>query len=99
MAQARGNNQGTRDDHQVVLYALSTCVWCRRTRAFLEEQDVSFEYVYVDLLEEPERESAKDTVRRWNARISFPTVVIDDDKCIVGFKREQIREALGLQAD
>ena len=96
MTQAKGRNAGAREDHRIVLYALSTCVWCRRTRSFLEEQDVSFDYVYVDLLGDEERESAKAIVRRWNPRVSFPTLVIDDENCVVGFKREEIREAVGL---
>lgn len=97
MAQARGRNPGVREDHRITLYALSTCVWCRRTRKFLEEQDVSFDYVYVDLLEAQERESAKNSVRQWNPRVSFPTLVIDDEYCVVGFKPEKIRDALGLR--
>ena len=96
MTQARGRNLGVREDHRVVLFALSTCVWCRRTRQFLEDHNISFDYVYVDLLEAQERESAKNIVQRWNSRVSFPTLVIDDEDCVVGFKPEKIRDALGL---
>ena len=99
MTQARGGSSGTREDHRVILYALSTCVWCRRTREFLEKQDISFDYVYVDLLEAQERESAKNIVKRWNSRVSFPTLVIDDEDCVVGFKPEKIRDALGLRGE
>jgi glutaredoxin-like protein NrdH len=33
-------------------------------------------------------------VRKWNPACSFPTIVIDDKKCIVGFKEDEIREAV-----
>jgi hypothetical protein len=35
-------------------------------------------------------------VRKWNPKGSFPTIVIDDAEAIVGFKEDQLREALGL---
>jgi len=96
MAEPRGSVSGVNNEHQVVFYGLSTCVWCKRTRKFLEESEVQFDFIYVDLLEGDEREAVKDEVREWNPAISFPTVVIDDDQCVIGFRTEQIAEALGL---
>jgi glutaredoxin-like protein NrdH len=33
-------------------------------------------------------------VRAWNPSCSFPTIVLDDKKCIVGYREDEIREAL-----
>ena len=63
---------------------------------FLEDEQVAFEFVYVDLLENEEREAAKDEVRKWNSRVSFPTVVIDSQECVIGYKTDNLKEALGL---
>jgi len=82
-----------RDVGQVLLYALSTCVWCKKTRQLLTELGVAYGYEYVDLLKGDERKEALDTVRRWNPSCSFPTMLING-KCIVGFKESEIREAL-----
>ena len=81
---------------KVMLYALSTCAWCRRTKAFLDENEVEYEFTYVDLLEGEEKQQAIEVVRKWNPRRSFPTVVIDDTKSVAGFKPELLKEALGL---
>jgi hypothetical protein len=35
-------------------------------------------------------------VRRWNPATSFPTIVVDDSKSVVGYKTEELKEALGL---
>jgi hypothetical protein len=35
-------------------------------------------------------------LEKWNPRRSFPTVVINEEKCIVGYKEDDIKEALGL---
>jgi glutaredoxin len=82
------------DKGKIVLYALSTCVWCKRTKQFLSNLGVKFEYIFVDLLQGTERDSIMKDVEKWNPRCSFPTMVIGDSKCIVGFKEDEIREAL-----
>ncbi|MFA4876676.1 MAG: glutaredoxin family protein [Methanoregula sp.] len=85
-----GKNKGT-----IMLFALSTCGWCNKTKELLRELGVEFSFVYVDLLEGTEQDNAMDAVERWNPSGSFPTLVIDDKKSIVGFREQEIREALG----
>jgi glutaredoxin-like protein NrdH len=94
--QARETVPGSRNRHHVLFYGLSTCIWCKRTRQFLESNDVAFDVVYVDLLQGAEREAAVEQVRRWNPSVSFPTLVIDNRRCIIGYRPEEIQEALGL---
>jgi glutaredoxin-like protein NrdH len=77
---------------KVMLYALSTCGWCKRTKELLREIGIEFDYTYVDLLEGKEQDEAMNTVERFNPSGSFPTLVINDKKCIVGFKEQEIRE-------
>lgn len=84
-----GYNKG-----ELVLYALSTCGWCKKTRLLLEDLKVEFSYIYVDLLEGEERNEIIEQVKKYNSNLSFPTLVIDNDKTIVGFNEEKIREAL-----
>jgi len=96
MTEPRGSVTGTHNEHQVKFYGISTCIWCRKTRMFLEENSVTFDFVYVDLLAGDEREAVKDEVREWNPRASFPTIVVDDKDCVIGYKTDQIKELLGL---
>lgn len=77
----------------ILLYALSTCGWCKKTKQLLKDLGVEFDYIDVDLLEGEEKEKIKEEVRRYNPQCSFPTVLIDQ-QCIVGFKEDEIREAL-----
>lgn len=83
-----GENKG-----KVVLYALSTCGWCRKTRLLLEDLNVEYNYIYVDLLEGNERDEVVEQVKKWNSQLSFPTLVIDDEKTIVGYNEKGIKEA------
>lgn len=81
---------------KIKLYALSTCGWCKKTRNFLDEHYVQYEYEYVDLLTGVERERVMAEVRRWNPRLSFPTIVINDSQVIVGYNEDRLREVLEL---
>ena len=83
-----------RKSGNVMLYALSTCGWCRKTKELLDDLGVEYDYEYVDQLQGDEREAAIREVTRWNPSCSFPTVVIDNKKCIIGYKENEIREAL-----
>ncbi len=83
-----------RKSAHVMLYALSTCGWCAKTRKLLEDLGVEYDYEYVDHLVGPDRERAIKEVTVWNPSCSFPTIVINDEKCIVGFREDEIREAL-----
>ena len=83
------------DKGKLVLFALSTCGWCKKTRALIEDLNADYEYVYVDLLNGTEREEVVEMVKKWNPQVSFPTLVVNDSKTIVGFKEDEIKEAIG----
>jgi len=80
---------------KIMLYALSTCVWCKKTKKLLDKLGLEYSYIYMDLLEGTEREKTLKELEKWNPRCSFPTLVIDDSKCIVGFKEDEIKEVVG----
>jgi glutaredoxin-like protein NrdH len=87
----KGENKG-----KILLYALSTCVWCKKTKELLNDLGVEYHYIYVDLLIGDEKKTTEKEIMNWNPRCSFPTLVINDKECIIGFKEEKIKEALGL---
>lgn len=80
----------------VMLYALSTCPWCKKTKKLLSDLGVEYDYVDVDLLDDNERENVVETVKKWNPACSYPTLVLNNKTCIVGFKEDELRKALKL---
>lgn len=84
-----GENKG-----KIFLYALSTCVWCKKTKQLLEDLGVEYSYLFMDQLEGKDKDEQMDELKKWNPRCSFPTLVINDEKCITGFKEEEIREEI-----
>ena len=81
----------------VMLYALSTCVHCKNAKKYLDENNVAYDFVFVDTLTGEERAAIINEVKKYNAACSFPTLVINGgETVIVGFRKEEIQEALGL---
>ena len=78
----------------VLLYALSTCGWCRKTKALLDDLGVEYDYIYVDQLDGLAKNEAVENIRVWNANVSFPTMVINNSRGIVGYQEQTIREAV-----
>jgi len=89
MTHVQGKHTG-----DIILYALSTCGWCQKTKKLLNELGVDYYYLDVDKSVGEERENALREIQKWNPDINFPTLVIDDNKCITGFREEEIREVL-----
>ncbi len=79
----------------IKLYALSTCIHCRNTKEYLDGCGVKYDCVDVDKLEGDERKEILEEIRKVNPHCSFPTLIIGD-KVIVGFRKEEIKEALDL---
>jgi len=82
-------------EQKVKMYTLSTCSHCKATKKFLDECKVAHEFTDVDLFQGEERAAILEDVKKFNPRCSFPTIIIGD-KVIVGFKENEIKEALGL---
>ncbi len=80
----------------VKVYALSTCPWCKKLKKFLEENEIAFSAVDVDLLKGDSREKALSEVDEAAGRRSFPITVIGDT-VVMGFKPEEIKEALASE--
>ncbi len=87
---------GSKNHHKVVLYALSTCVWCRMTKQFLKDNNIEFEYVDVDLLEEEEKQKIRDEIVSKGGPLSYPTTIVDDKTVVTGFRKDLLKEALGI---
>jgi glutaredoxin-like protein NrdH len=87
----KGKNKG-----KIFLYALSTCIWCKKTKDFLNKLGVEYSYIHVDLLGDNDKDKVMEDIKKWNPACSFPTLVFNDKDCIVGYKEDEIKEALHL---
>ncbi len=87
---------GTNNHHKVFLYTLSTCSWCRLTKKFLKENNIEYEYVDVDLASEESREEVRREAIRSGGGLTYPLIIIDNKRRISGFRKDEIKAALGI---
>ncbi|MBN2325267.1 MAG: glutaredoxin family protein [Spirochaetes bacterium] len=84
--------------HELKLFALSTCGFCKRAIAFLKENEVGYSYVYVDRLQMGEKKRVKDEFyKRFMTQMLYPALVIDGNDTLVGFTEEAWKQKLGVE--
>ena len=88
--------QGKNNQHKVVIYALSTCVWCKMTKQYLKDNNIEYEYLDVDTCSPQEKEQARQKILNKGGNLSYPTTIVDDKELITGFRKDQLKEALEL---
>jgi glutaredoxin-like protein NrdH len=87
---------GNNSKHRVLLYALSTCAWCKKTKKFLKENGIEYEYVDVDLADDEDHEKIRQDIINRGSEPSYPTIIVDNKKVITGFRIDLLKEALEL---
>lgn len=82
--------KGNISQNDITVYALSTCGFCKRGLQFLRDNSISFRYVYVDKLDINMKEQIKQALsERFDTRIGYPFLVIDDSDYLRGFVKEE----------
>jgi glutaredoxin len=86
---------GTKKEKDLVFLGLSTCGFCKRAKAFLNEEGFSYHYVDVDKLDRDTRLAVKaDIKERFTPNLLYPLIIIDDKEYLSGFKKDQWIEKL-----
>jgi len=89
MTHIKGKDMG-----KIMLYTLSTCIWCKKTKALLKEIGVAFSYEDIDLLEGEDEEKATKEMDKLAINPSFPIIAIDGKLFHAGFDEGIIRKKL-----
>ena len=87
--------EGSKKDKKVFIYTLSTCGWCKKTKDFLKENNIEYEYIDVDKCSRDEQKKIIQELRDKKVPAAFPIIMIDD-KTISGFKQKQLSKELDL---
>ena len=88
--------EGDNRSHDVFIYALSTCGWCKKTKQFLRDNNVGYEYLDVDTATSEERREAIKRLQERRVPMGFPVTIVDDETVISGYDPKSLKEALGL---
>ena len=74
----------------VAVYSTSTCPFCIRAKQYLKDNNIQFtEY---DVGSDPDK--AEEMIKK-SGQMGVPVIEVDD-KIVIGFDKEKIKEILGL---
>jgi glutaredoxin len=85
----------TEQTKSVELYTLSTCPWCRKAKAYLDDRRVNYSYIDYDLADEVTQARIQEEMLA-RAAGAFPFAKIGDD-FIVGYNPEAYARLLHLE--
>jgi glutaredoxin-like protein NrdH len=78
---------------EVMVYALSTCPWCRKTKQWFKDSKIEFEFVDVDALDGEEQDAAAEKAYELSGGRRFPVTVINGE-VVVGYSPDKWLEHL-----
>lgn len=87
--------EGDNSKKELKFFSLSTCGFCKRARAFLDENRFSYSMAELDHVPEKEKTRLKEAFfSRFGRRMSFPCLIIDDSSYLIGFIKPHWEEEL-----
>lgn len=78
---------------KIMIYALSTCPWCKKTKRYFADKNIPYDFLDYDLASDEEQGRVRKELDKRSLDLSFPKVFIND-KVISGFRPEEYERAL-----
>jgi len=74
----------------VKVYSTPTCPWCKRAKEYLKKNNIQYEEINV----QGNKEAAQEMIKK-SSQMGVPVIDIDE-KIIVGYDEEALKEALKI---
>ena len=84
---------------EIKIYALSTCIWCRKCKTFFDNNDIAYSYCYVDLLPQEEQDEIEEMLGEYTTIISYPMVFADGHDVVVGYNEKKLKKIIKGSGD
>ena len=86
---------GKKDKQDVSIFTLSTCMWCKKCKAYLKDRDIKYKFIDVDSISSEEKSKILEYLRENYKpdRIAYPFLVCDD-KFVVGYDPNKYEEVI-----
>jgi glutaredoxin len=79
--------------NKVLMYTLSTCPWCRKTKQFFRDKGIPFDFIDYDLASEDVQTRIAAEMMKNSGHIAFPFVKVGDT-VVVGYNPERYEQLL-----
>jgi glutaredoxin-like protein NrdH len=85
---------GTRSSQKISLFTLSTCMWCKKTKKYLNDHGIKYKYIDVDKIDMNMKSEIITCLKNgYEKRVAFPFLIIDGEP-IVGYHPEEYEKIL-----
>ncbi|MFX1570763.1 MAG: glutaredoxin family protein [Promethearchaeota archaeon] len=86
--------EGSKKDREITILTLSTCMWCKKCKAWLKERDIQYRYVDVDKIDFEEKSKILSYLKeKYQSRISYPFMICDNE-FVIGYNPEKYEELM-----
>jgi len=80
----------------IKILALSTCGWCKKTKAFFSDHNIEYSYIDLDLLSEDEVDEAANKWGKYSPGWSLPLIIVNDNEAIIGYDLKTLKRLAGV---
>ena len=92
LAQEVDGQNGDKD--KILIFTLSTCMWCKKCKRFLGEKNMKYRYIDVDKIDPKDKAIILDYLRsNYQERISYPFLTCESGH-VVGYDPNKYMELL-----
>lgn len=86
--------EGKNTTQDIQIFTLSTCMWCKKCKRYLNDREIQYKYVDVDKIQPSHKARILEFLReKFKKRISYPFLICDG-KAIVGYDPNKYDEML-----
>ena len=81
-------------EKNILIFTLSTCMWCKKCKRFLNEKNMKYRYVDVDKIPYDDKKKLLDYLKsNYQSRISYPFLICEKGH-VVGYNPNEYMELL-----
>jgi glutaredoxin len=87
--------EGENENHDVSIFTLSTCMWCKKCKAYLKDRNMKYKFIDMDNISAKDKSEILNYLRENYKpdRIAYPFMVCDD-KFVVGYDPNKYDELM-----
>ncbi len=86
--------EGSKKNRDITILTLSTCMWCKKCKAWLKDHDVQYKYVDLDQIDFKEKSKIIDYLKEtFQSRVSYPYMICDNE-VVVGYNPGKYEELM-----
>jgi glutaredoxin len=87
--------EGVKDKREIIIFTLSTCMWCKKCKRWLKERDVKYRYIDLDQIPYSQKSEILDYLKdNYHTRVSYPFVLCDKKDIVVGYDPNKYEELM-----